>query len=74
MTEWFGNPEVRQHYAPGDVDPVASDTRIFWGDRLTPVLVGTVLREVNHTLLTITDRSGAAPVVHEYRFDTRNFI
>lgn len=66
--------ELRQHYTPGDVDPLASDTRIFWGPHGTPMLVGTVLREGRHTLLTIVDRSGTAPVVHEHRFHTPNPI
>ncbi|WP_432262906.1 hypothetical protein [Cupriavidus sp. TMH.W2] len=72
-------PSVRwhaetRHHARDDGEALPSDTRILWGDQLRPVLVGTVLREGNHLLLTITDRSGAAPVVHEQRFATQDFI
>lgn len=74
LSEYFQNPEVREHVSPQDGDSVASDTRIFWGNDSTPILVGTVLREVNHMLLVVVDRSGAAPVVFEDRFDARDFI
>ncbi|MCA8102916.1 hypothetical protein [Burkholderia contaminans] len=74
LSEYFHNPEVREHVSPQDGDSVESDTRIFWGEEITPVLVGTVLREVNHMLLIVVDRSGAAPVVLEDRFDARDFI
>lgn len=74
LSEYFQNPEVREHVSARDGYTVASDTRIFWGDETTPLLVGTVLREVNHMLLIVVDRSGPAPVVFEDRFDTRDFI
>lgn len=74
LSQSFHNPEVREHVSPQDRDSVASDTRILWGDDITPVLVGTVLREANHMLLIVVDRSGAATVVFEDRFDARDFI
>lgn len=74
LSEHFENPEVRPHVCAQDGETVASDTRIFWAEELMPVLVGTVLREVNHMLLTVVDRSGTAPAVFEDRFDTRDFI
>ena len=39
-----------------------------------PVLIGTVLREHNHSLLSIVDRSGPEPVVFEKTFDTRDYV
>lgn len=74
ISEDFHNPEVREHVSADDGDSVASDTRIFWGDNITPILIGTVLREANDMLLVVVDRSGATPVVFEDRFDSRHFI
>ncbi|VVE52728.1 hypothetical protein [Pandoraea terrigena] len=68
------NPEVRSHVVPKDGEALPSDTRIFWGEELKPLLVGTVVREVNHMLLVVVDRSGPVPVVFEDRFDARDFI
>ena len=68
LDEHYYNPETRPHVSSEHGESVASDTRIFWGENLTPVLVGTVLRERNSMLLTVVDRSGAVPVVFEDRF------
>lgn len=70
----FYNPERREHVSSQDGATVASDTRVFWSDELKPLLVATVLREVNHTLLTVIDRSGAKPAVFEDSFDTRDYM
>lgn len=68
-------PARRNHINDEDGELVAvSWTYILHDDGVVPLLVGTVLREHNHSLLTIVDRSGAAPVVHESTFDTRNFV
>lgn len=74
LQESFHNPERRPHVSASDGESVASDTRIFWGENLSPVLVGIVLREENHILLTVVDRSGPTPVVYEDRFDSPDFI
>ena len=52
----------------------ASSTYIFHDNGLTPLLIGTVLREENLLLLVIVDRSGTTPVVMEERFDLRDFV
>lgn len=68
LKEHFYNPETRPHVSSEHGERVASGTRIFWGDNVMPMLVGTVLREHNSMLLTVVDRSGPTPVVFEDRF------
>lgn len=38
------------------------------------ILIGSVVRETNHSLLSVLDRTGSTPVVHETTFDTRDFV
>lgn len=71
-------PHRRDHINDkGDVIS-ASWTYILYGDLhgkdLVPLLVGSVVRETNHSLLSVLDRTGSTPVVHETTFNTRDFV
>lgn len=74
LKENYYEPSRRQHYTPtplgGEMESTPWSTYVLYDDDLRPVLIGTVLREVNHCLLSIVDRSGATPVVFERTFGT----
>lgn len=74
LKENYYEPSRRQHYTPtplgGEMESTPWSTYVLYDDDLRPVLIGTVLREVNHYLLSIVDRSGATPVVFERTFST----
>jgi hypothetical protein len=57
----------------------ASWTGILYADgvraqQIVPVMIATELREHNHVLLSIVDRSGDVPQYYEFVFDTRDFV
>lgn len=74
LRDSFWEPCRRDHI--NDVGDLVTTSRtyILHDDAITPLLVGTVLREKNHLLLCIVDRSGDVPVIYETTFDTRNYV
>jgi|GEM_PF-6544887 len=63
---------------PGEEFVAASWTYVVYGGpvgyNLVPILIGTVVRETNHSLLSVVDRSGPTPVLYESKFDTRDYV
>ena len=59
-----GNPEFRCHH---DSDGVMhGGTFIYWNEELKPLLIGTAVREHNHTIFIVVDRSDETPAIHSY--------
>ncbi len=73
LEDSYWEPRRRTHHDDSGDLVIASRSYILY-DSLKPVLIGTVMREHNHSLLSIVDRSGATPVLYEKCFDTRDFV
>lgn len=69
---------LREHVGSDGEAVSASWTGILYADvrgqQIVPVMVATQVREHNHSLLCIVDRSGDAPQYCEYVFDTCDYV
>jgi hypothetical protein len=68
LQDYYGETAQRVHHDAEDGRRVASWSYVYYAGGQTPLLVGTVLREENHMLLSIIDRTGSTPTVHEASF------
>lgn len=70
----YGEPDRREHINSDKELIAASWTYTMYDNNLIPLLIGSVVREHNHTLLAVIDRTGPTSVIHESKFDTLDFV
>jgi hypothetical protein len=78
LSETDARYNLREH-TDSDGEPIAASwTGILYADvrdqQIVPVMIATEVREHNHSLLCIIDRSGDAPQYREYVFNTCDYV